>query len=116
MAYGTDDGAGHSFLVHQKRVTVTIVEEVGVDKPGPDIGDGNVEFAHGCQLIKRLEVGVLKGFGCGIGRSCAKTFGTGNAADGSKVTTTVGGKIIESQVYHLSEAQGVSAYCVHFDS
>ena len=44
--------SGNILLIHQKRVVLAIVQQVGLDKARTYIGKGDVEMTHVCQLLQ----------------------------------------------------------------
>lgn len=107
------DLVGHKVACHGHG-EMAALDEVGVYKARPDVGEADVQFAGIRQLLEGLDISVLKGLGGTVRRRRSQPARACNAGDDRDVSAAVVGHPPEGLAHHACEAQGIGADGVEF--
>ena len=112
---GVDDLAGDLVGLEHHGIVEIVIEQIGIDKAGTDVGEADFQASGIGLLLQCLEIDVLEGLGGRIGRRGSQAFGARNAGDGCDVALTSLGEIAVSLPYHACKTHAVGVDGVEFD-
>lgn len=107
LLYRLDDALCHVLGIELQGI-VAAGDEVGLDKAGANVGDGNVQVAHASQLAETFEIMTLEALGRRVGWGGAKALGASDGGDAGDAGSGVPfGEPVEGGAHHPHEPHAI---------